>query len=624
MNRAAARVAMAVSWCLLALGLVTCGGGVGGGATGMPTLSLTLSAGRARLDCGDPACVGGSLVSPAGNAYPVNLACGSGVLLAVDDPPGIWTVTSQSDASTYKVTPTLSAATVFITNQTATIGRVPVYRLSAGDRLDLETTDTAYGVTTTLDVTGTRQVPWTKGVTVSFRLIFNAANGTKLISQPFAPVTLDASQRQTGWSPMVLLNDEKASTVLAWLDARFGTGAVGKLGIGAPWFQYREARDFRVADLNGDGQDDFIASAYGKGCVLLGLSDAMKPATISTPLGTDGVCYGGEVGHGETLLLSDFNNDGLVDAFLPFYERNQLLRNLGSGRFEQVIESGDVLEWPNALAPIEGAAAVDVNFDGWSDIVAGSTVFINNRNWNFQATALEMRRPDRDEGLVVGDFDGDGTYDIAVVDPSGTLAVYWGRASGGYEAPRTVVFGNTEANGVAAGFLTGQSSKDIVVAGGSRAGRGPVICIPDGHRTFTCAQSDLSVPGLGQDLLQIGALSGGQQVGLVARFGYNNGTGEVHFAPVKRSAGRFSYTVEILDAQGRRTLYGRSVRLSCLSSGMPLGAYFIDGGNGFLAQGKYAITVEADCDSLRVEYAGSQGTESYELAPGRTTLRVKS
>ena len=84
-------------------------------------------------------------------------------------------------------------------------------------------------------------------------------------------------------------------------------------------------------------------------------------------------------GFGETILAADFDNDGDVDVFLPHYThinggRNWLLINDGHGQFHDVAAAAGVAI--NRFFPPEGAQAIDVDDDGWLDIIVAGHLYI--------------------------------------------------------------------------------------------------------------------------------------------------------------------------------------------------------------------------------------------------------
>ncbi len=163
-------------------------------------------------------------------------------------------------------------------------------------------------------------------------------------------------------------------------------------------FPVRSNRDTRVADLNNDGLPDIISNTYS--CV----DPFNHPEDIARVFLNNGNGTFSEVadpfrdssghpielrGRGETIVVADFNNDGYLDAFIPFYTfsptepagcenspQSYLLINDGTGHFTDIAKQAGV-DLPNQFPPIEGAQAVDFNNDGWIDLYGAGHLFIN-------------------------------------------------------------------------------------------------------------------------------------------------------------------------------------------------------------------------------------------------------
>jgi hypothetical protein len=381
----------------------------------------------------------------------------------------------------------------------------------------------------------------------------------------------------------------------------------------------RKFRDLRFADFNNDGLDDVVSNVYGEGCALIGLQVSAGKYNFFEPKRADGQCIGG---FGETLLVADFNGDGWVDILLPSYERFDFLQNQGQGKFvERAAELG--IAFPNYVPRVEGAAAADINLDGHIDIVAANEVLINNGKGGFQPRFLPFGVvPVFDEGMSVVDLDNDGLFDIVKHDPTFGPRVFWGQSNrvtfkdSGYFFSGTVTLANSF--GFAAGHFTGRSLPDVFMASGDPVGQPPWMCSQLYARKFECmAQAVTNGAKRGADILLVSDIDGDGVPELVSRELsmriYNSGIKPAHV-----------YRFDVLDDNNRRNRFGTAARAHCVSDDSLLGMGFVDGGNGFLAQGNYTLSFQSSwCASVFLDVARPGGIKRLgPFAPG--THSVKS
>lgn len=192
-----------------------------------------------------------------------------------------------------------------------------------------------------------------------------------------------------------------------------------------------------IADLNGDGRDDFITtglcSSNGAFSVRLSTGDGTWAAptcyTIPTaPLDPTGFAVG------------DFFGNGLVDVAVED-ERGSvsIWKNAGDGTLTQA----------STLTPPGGGGgmvAADVNHDGKIDLVfslpdataAGGTlnVLFGNGDGTFSAgPSTPVAGQEQFRAVATGDFDGDGNIDVAVSDGSGEeTEILYGDGTGKFTA----------------------------------------------------------------------------------------------------------------------------------------------------------------------------------------------
>jgi hypothetical protein len=220
-----------------------------------------------------------------------------------------------------------------------------------------------------------------------------------------------------------------------------GLASVDQAGVVDP------AKTFRIADFNGDGLDDILQIPYGS---CSGDTRYRTRIFVNAGNGTfredSGFTSLGLRGRGETALAADFNNDGKLDIYIPFYNRsddpaacsgfpstsaatsNRLLRNDSTGgvlRFTDVTPGSGVTVPLNELdpdgsasvGPAEGAQAADVNGDGLIDMLAGQRLLRNTGDFHFvdYTTTAGLPIPqwkNFEEGAKFIDWNNDGRLDI--------------------------------------------------------------------------------------------------------------------------------------------------------------------------------------------------------------------
>ncbi len=458
---------------------------------------------------------------------------------------------------------------------------------------------------------------------VQYQWVAANADGSKLFtSKPVATVSSTIENLNYVGIPVVgsLDNPENArDTVIgsAGFGSETGLADYASLGLGA-LFSGRDFRDVRIADFNGDGLNDVISNVYGAGCTLIGINQGNGQFQFSTPLREDGTCIGG---HGETMVLGDFNEDGLIDVFIPTYERWDLLINQGKGVFKDVaVERG--IDFPGYLPTAEGAAAVDFDLDGHVDIVAGCEILLNDGTAHFRRVpnVYGVNRV-LDEGLFVGDVDNDGYFDIVKNDPFTGPRVFWGGRSSkarnrlAFDASTPLLGGGSVlngSNGIGVGALMGNNILDIVVAGGNPKGSAPVICMQPSLRVFNCVDSGWTVNSNSlQDLLLVSDIDGSGSKGLVARYDPPGGS-VLAIVPAFAPLPLFRFQFDVRDIHQLRTLYGRAVRVLCVKTGEQLGLFAIDGGNGYMSQGAYTVSTSSDtCDQVQVQVYAPSGPQLF-------------
>ncbi len=612
------------------LALASCSGGGGSAQEDLPVkITATLVGTGTLVTCEASAGRDVVIVRETGATKTnTTLTCPSSQVLSNDWALSRWSVFAKGDAST---SAPLAAGLsqlpapvalrdgqrwVVVGQSPLTEGRVPGLRLemisAKGDTV-FKAADTNAWTSFAVDNVSQSEAPtwrWSVGV------------GTNTFVSPATAAVGFANTDYDFWGPLAV-GDVHADKQPVLAGTTVDGNALSKiepfenLGLSA-LFINRSFRDMRFADFNNDGLDDVVSNVYGNGCVMIGLQVAAGRYNFFEPKRADGQCIGG---HGETILVADFNGDGEVDIFLPSYERFDFLQNLGGGKFvEKAAALG--IAFPNYTPKVEGATAVDLNMDGYVDIVVANEVLINDRKGGFKAQFLPFGViPVFDEGLSVVDLDADGTFDIVKHDPYFGPRIFWGRKDRLTFQDAGYMLGNEptllRAYGVATGHYTGRALADIFFAGGSPAGTPPRLCIQLVARRFEClAQALSSRKDLESDVLLVTDVNHDGVPELASREQwlrvYGSGIKPAHV-----------FRIDLVDQKGRRNRFGHVVRASCAIDNSTIKTTFVDGGNGFLAQGQYTLSFQSSwCNSIWIDLVKADSAVRLgPFAPGLHTLQ---
>jgi hypothetical protein len=118
------------------------------------------------------------------------------------------------------------------------------------------------------------------------------------------------------------------------------------------------------------------------------------------------------------VYLTDYNRDGYVDVLITDINGYALYQGLPDGKFRNVTAEVGLPELPDFGDHSAVAAFIDIDGDGWDDLILGDHVYRNDGGKRFldysnRSNLSRILAPDMG-GLVVADYDRDGRLDLYV------------------------------------------------------------------------------------------------------------------------------------------------------------------------------------------------------------------
>ncbi len=265
------------------------------------------------------------------------------------------------------------------------------------------------------------------------------------------------------------LNNHEDDNITVYVDTAgtFGAGTYTTVG--------SDPVAVTVADVDGDGNTDIVASCFRSADVKVLKGDGKGGATLGSV---------GYVTGGSPLvppLVADFNGDGKPDVVVPDNEFSFVyLEGYGDGTFRSAINYY-ATPGGGANAQAVNIASGDFNGDGIPDFVIGNTntflstgitVFLSDAstpgtlqqgvNYNNNLTNYSLQY------VAVADFTGDKILDIAATDNfNGLVQVFIGKGDGTFTTSSASAYptDSTASNpvGLIVGDFNGDGKPDLAV-----------------------------------------------------------------------------------------------------------------------------------------------------------------
>ncbi|HLY69969.1 MAG TPA: VCBS repeat-containing protein [Puia sp.] len=212
--------------------------------------------------------------------------------------------------------------------------------------------------------------------------------------------------------PDIAVANEEDSSITILLGDGKGNFAPAK---GSPFFSNRSPNDIAIADINKDGNADLaIANTeISMLTVLLGNGRGQFMQAPTSPF----VVHSRPHTHG--IAVADFNGDGITDLATDSWGVNKVLIIFGDGK----MNFGNETFYAVGNRPYQRLRSGDFNKDGKADIVTTNlegnnvTVLLGEGNGRFHEPAgSPFACGPAPFGVAVGDVNGDGNPDLAIVN----------------------------------------------------------------------------------------------------------------------------------------------------------------------------------------------------------------
>jgi hypothetical protein len=116
------------------------------------------------------------------------------------------------------------------------------------------------------------------------------------------------------------------------------------------------------------------------------------------------------------VFLCDYDRDGYIDLLIVDANRTTLYKGLPDGKFKDVtLEVGLPTSQMGYTPVAQIAAFVDIDGDGWEDLILGGNVYRNDHGKRFLMTRMSPQLPQDAMDITVADYDCDGRMDLYII-----------------------------------------------------------------------------------------------------------------------------------------------------------------------------------------------------------------
>src|SRR5258708_29911034 len=242
---------------------------------------------------------------------------------------------------------------------------------------------------------------------------------------------------------------------------------------GSPFPAGDHPNDIAVGDVNGDGKPDLAYANHDTHYVTVLLGDGRggfapapkSPFTVNSRH------------HPHGIALGDFNGDHNLDFVIDDWGNNRVTVVFGDGKGNFASPG---VSFAVGQMPYQRVRAADVNKDGFADVITTNfesgdvTVLLGDGKGGFSQPPGSPFKANRHPfGVAIGDVNGDGKPDLAVVNFSGqgtdpsddAITILLGNGDGTFkQAPGSPFKSGKLPVGVAVGDTDGDGFSDLASA----------------------------------------------------------------------------------------------------------------------------------------------------------------